>query len=160
MLRSKRSFRATIRFNPTSAASELRDSSACGSVVGRWQSTNRPLASDTDFLSIALSPFALSGGKAWITSSPKSLTRSIGQDEPSSGCQSPDRCLSGHRKAAGASAAWLLAVVTEQGGSLVLFAGPKADDKVGISNFSTNKADRCCRCRGARYRRRQRTNRG
>ncbi len=93
--------------------------------------TNRPLASDTDFLSIALSPFALSGGKALD----HFKVQKVSPDQLVKTSQAPDAnpqivVLADIGKLPEPSAAWLQQFVTEQGGSLVLFAGPKADDKV------------------------------
>ncbi len=91
--------------------------------------TNQALAGDTDFLSIALSPFALSGGKALDHFN----VQKTSLDQLAKAGQDADRTpqiivLADVGKLPDSSNKWLQQFVTEQAGTLVLFAGPKTND--------------------------------
>ncbi len=93
--------------------------------------TNQALMGDTDFLSIALSPFALSGGKALDHFKVQKVSLDQLAKTNQNGDETPKIIvLADIGKLPDSSDKWLQQFVSEQAGTLVLFAGPKTDDAV------------------------------
>lgn len=90
--------------------------------------SDKPLQSDTDFLAIALSPFSLAGDKAVDLF----RTTKIGVRELASQKDDTPKIvvLADVGAISTDDAKWLIDFVKQQGGTLIVFAGPATDDSV------------------------------